>query len=101
MRLSVSQIAYTLIVLICSVYILIYTEQLLIPIILALIIWYLIKGIRNTMRRITFVKEKFPIWLQSTIAFIMINLIIFMVIEMLAYNMEILTASLDQYSPEY
>lgn len=97
MKFSLSEIAYTLLTLICAVVILIYTEALLIPVIMALIIWFLIKGIRKTIARIRFVREKFPIWLQSTMAFLIINLIVVVLIDMLVVNMEALSQSIQLY----
>lgn len=94
---SISKMAYTLLTLICTVVILVYSQDLIIPFIIALIVWFLIKGIRNTLRKIPFVKKKFPDWLQTTVAVLFLNGVFFVLVDMLVVNIKELSKSLPVY----
>lgn len=94
---SISKMAYTLLTLICTVVILVYSQDLIIPFIIALIVWFLIKGIRNTLRKIPFVRKKFPGWLQTTISVLFLNGVFFVLVDMLIINIKELSKSLPVY----
>lgn len=65
---TVSKIAYILIILIATVIILVYGKSLMIPFILALLVWFLTKEVRDGLRRIPVVASRFPSWLQNVLA---------------------------------
>lgn len=94
---SISKMAYTLLTLICTVVILVYSQDLIIPFIIALIVWFLIKGIRNTLRKIPLVRKKFPGWLQTTISVLFLNGVFFVLVDMLIINIKELSKSLPVY----
>ncbi|MEQ9287528.1 MAG: AI-2E family transporter [Cyclobacteriaceae bacterium] len=94
---SISKMAYTLLTLICTVVILVYSQDLIIPFIIALIVWFLIKGIRNTLRKIPLVRKKFPGWFQTTISVLFLNGVFFVLVDMLIINIKELSKSLPVY----
>ncbi|WP_044085709.1 AI-2E family transporter [Lewinella cohaerens] len=63
---------HTVILLIAIVYILVVTKVLLLPFVVALLIWYLVKDIRDFIARNRFIKRRFPRWLQNTLVFVII-----------------------------
>lgn len=94
---NLSKVAYTLLILICTVIILIYTQELVIPFVIALIVWFLIKGIKNTLRRIPFVRKKIPGWVQGAIALLFMSGAFTLMVDMLVRNIQQLSKSLPLY----
>ena len=86
-----------LISLIAIVFILIETKNLLIPFVLALIIWYIIRETRHFLRKSTFIRKYFPIWLQNSLVFILIFLIIGLAAELLSSSIQRFAAILPAY----
>jgi len=84
---------YTLILVIAIVYVLMVTKALLLPFVVALLIWYLVKDIRDFIGRIKFIQEKLPIWLKNLLVFA----IIFGVISFVA---RLLSSSIAQFGLE-
>jgi predicted PurR-regulated permease PerM len=95
---SLSRTAYSLIIGIGSVTILIFTKQLLIPFVLALLVWFLIRGIKkNGLEKVGFIRRFFPHWLQTTISALIIFGIVGAIVNMLIVNIELLSESLPTY----
>lgn len=94
---ELSKAAYLLITLIAITVILVYSEEYIVPFIVALLVWFIIHELREKLQLIPFVKDRFPIWLQSTIAFLIINLVIFLVADLIYINMSQLSESMALY----
>jgi predicted PurR-regulated permease PerM len=73
---KLTKLANILIISIASIIILIYGKDLIIPFILALIIWFIIKELRDLISKINFVKNNLPRWLLSTISSILVFFIL-------------------------
>ena len=95
---SISKIAYTLISFLAAIIILSYGKNLIMPFILALFIWLLIKEIKKAMNKIGFVRRKFPSWLLSVIASVFMFLVLGFVTELLVYNIKALSHSSASYA---
>ncbi|MEM6628043.1 MAG: AI-2E family transporter [Bacteroidota bacterium] len=80
---SASRTLNVLLILIAVVFILVMTKSFLIPFVLALLIWYIIREIRGFLRKNSFIRTRLPIWLQNTLAFLLISLTIGLAIELL------------------
>jgi AI-2 transport protein TqsA len=94
---SLSKIAYSFIIIFSSVTALIYAKPLLIPFILALIIWFLIKELRVTMKRSTYIFNKIPEGLLTVIASFLIFFILGMIVKMITNNIQMLSLNLKEY----
>lgn len=82
---------------IAIVFTLIMTKAYLLPFILALVIWYMLRVVRDFVRKIDFVKKYLPSWLQN----VLILLVIFVPLVGLS---EMLAASIQEFSkvlPDY
>ena len=95
---SIARIAYLLISFLASIIILSYGKNLIIPFILALFIWLLIKEIKLVMNKIPFVERKFPSWLKSVIASIFMFGVLGFITNLLVYNIQELTHSSASFS---
>ncbi len=90
-----------LIVLTLSVIILMEYRTILQPFVIALIIWYLISLLRQSLRKIPILKLKAPEWYYSLSAFLIIILVVFAVTELLINNIEQINGNLNQYRIEW
>lgn len=94
---NTSKIANGLIISIAVVIILIYGKNLLIPFVIAVIFWFLIKEIREQLNKIRFIDEKVPNAFLNLFGFASIFAIIGGVVQILASNIQELSESLPLY----
>ncbi|MEM7373206.1 MAG: AI-2E family transporter [Bacteroidota bacterium] len=94
---ALSRIANTLIILIATVIILVYGKSLMIPFILALLVWFLTKEARSALRKIPLVASKFPVWLQSLLAGGLIFSILGGIVRIVTRNIQTLSKSWQTY----
>ena len=94
---GLAKVTYILFILIAIVTILVYSEEYVVPFVVALIIWFIIHELRENLQMIPWVRKRIPIWLQSMIAFLIITLVITAILNMIYYNVSILYESIDQY----
>lgn len=88
---------YILVLLIGTVYILISTKALLVPFIVAVLIWYLIKDIRDFITRSKFIKDKLPVWLQNVLVFAIIFGVLSFVGRMLTNGIQDFSLAMPVY----
>ncbi|MBC8146837.1 MAG: hypothetical protein H8E98_02495, partial [Bacteroidetes bacterium] len=67
-----SNILYSLLIIIAVVVILVYGKTILLPFVLAIMVWFLIKVVRNFVKKFKIKNWTLPIWLQNIISFILI-----------------------------
>ncbi|MFT5822471.1 MAG: AI-2 transport protein TqsA [Crocinitomix sp.] len=65
---SLSRTTYLTILLISIVFILVIGKDLFIPLVLACLIWFLVKDIRKTIQRAPFIGDRMPRWLLNLLA---------------------------------
>lgn len=98
---ALKRTTFILVSIIATVTILHYTEAYVIPFIIALIIWFIIHELRENLQMIPYIRDKWPLWVQSMIAFFVINIVIFVIIELLLVSMSQLTESTDLYEENF
>lgn len=87
------QATYTIILLIAVVYILTVTKSYLLPFVVALLIWYLVKHMRDWIAGNRIVGRYFPLWVQNVLVFA----IIFGVLSIIS---RLLVGSIEQFMSE-
>jgi len=92
-----SRITNGLLVSFALVIILIYGKTLLIPFVIALIFWFLIKEIRDVLNKIKFIDEKIPNTVLNLLGFALIFFIIGGVVKILTINIQQLSVELPVY----
>ena len=92
-----SRITNSLLISFAVVVIFIYGKNLLIPFVVALIFWFLIKEIRDVLNKIKFVDEKIPNSILNVVGFAAIFLIIGGVVKILTVNIQQLSTQLPAY----
>jgi predicted PurR-regulated permease PerM len=82
---------------IAVVIILIYGQSLLVPFVLGLLLWFVVRELKAAMDIIPFVRKKVPSWLKSTLSSIFILLVVGFLFEILSENIKSLTSSYEKY----
>ncbi len=90
-------IAYVLVAGIAIVIILIYGKNVILPLVLAILIWFLIKGIRNGIKRISIRQKTAPLWLQNLLAFVIVFSVLTFVGKLLASNINKISGLIPLY----
>lgn len=81
-----ANIAYSLIIAIGIGFILVIGKTILLPLVLALIIWFLIKALRDFVAGLSIGKKQLPAWIRTTLVFILIFGILGFVGKLLSSN---------------
>ncbi|MGB3465996.1 MAG: AI-2E family transporter [Cyclobacteriaceae bacterium] len=92
-----SNIAYSLIIAIAIVVILVLGRSILQPLVLALLIWFLLKAVRNFVAKIRIKKKVLPSWIQNVVAFVLIFGVLTLVGRLLSGSVISLTKQLPAY----
>lgn len=96
---NVRKAARLMIIVLGTGFILIWGKTLLIPFVMSLILWFIIKEVRELLERIPFVKKRFPNWLKSTLASLIIFVTILVIVNLLGSNIQQLSQKLPTYEP--
>ncbi|MEO7081272.1 MAG: AI-2E family transporter, partial [Flavobacteriales bacterium] len=94
---GLKSIALALFVIIATVIILSYTKAIMIPFVLAVIVWYIIRLVQIRIARFTFKGKMLPRWVRGTLAFGSISLVLFLFTSLLLSNVRGITEVLPQY----
>jgi len=89
-----SNLAYSIIIAIASVVILVFGKSILQPLVLAILVWFLLKAVRNFVGKLKIRKKPFPSWLQNIVAFVLIFGVLTLVGRMLSNSVINLTNNL-------
>jgi len=92
------KIAYWFVIIAAIIVFLIYFQNFLQPFVLALVIWYFIKEIRNLLGGIKIKGKGMPRWLRGTIALIIMLAIIGSIGELLVSNIEQIIKQIPRYN---
>ena len=92
-----SRITNSLLISFAVVIIFIYGKNLIIPFVIALIFWFLIKEIRDVLNKIKFIDEKIPNTVLNIVGFAVIFFIIGGVVKILTVNIQQLSTELPVY----
>lgn len=94
---TLRNIAYFFIVAISLVVVLSFGQSLLIPFVFALLLWFIVREIKNFMNRVDFIKKKFPSWLKTVITSLFIFTILGFVSRVVLFNINTLSKSYKKY----
>jgi len=94
---NLNKIAFSLIISISVITILVVGKDFIIPMILALLIWFLIKEIRNYAGKLPLIGKKSPKWLLSILSTLILFSVFGFVINVLIGNINNLTNNIDDY----
>lgn len=92
-----SRITNSLLISFAVVIIFIYGKNLIVPFVLALILWFLIKEIRDLLNKIPYIKNKIPNPILNFLGFAVIFAVLGAVAKILSVNIQQLSDELPQY----
>jgi AI-2 transport protein TqsA len=91
------KIAYSMIIAIGVVIVLIYGKNLLMPFVFAVFLWFIIKAIRESFDRISIKGKRFPLWLKNILAFLIVFLVLASLGKVLSVNINKISKILPEY----
>lgn len=94
---KVQKAAYICIIIAISVIFIIYAKNFLIPLILAIVLWYLINALNQLLRKPSFVTEKIPLQVTLIISTLLTLLVLFSIGSLIAQNINGLISSAPEY----
>ncbi len=94
---SASSIFYSFASLTLAVLGLIYFEDILKPIVIAFLIWFIINQLKLSMGKIKIKGKVLPHFVANLLAFLVIFIVLYLVVELLIMNIEGIVASMPEY----
>jgi AI-2 transport protein TqsA len=89
--------AYFFITIIAIVVTLIYGQSLMIPFVFALLLWFIVRKIRQVLDKIKFIKKYFPSWLKNLVPSILLIVVLSFISKLLMTNINNLAQSYPLY----
>jgi AI-2 transport protein TqsA len=99
--LRIVRTASWLIILSIVVFCLVYFSSFLQPVVIAIMIWYAVFELKRGLAKIKFMGRAFPNWLLTSLAFLVIVLVITGVYEILVSNLQLIISGSGQYVSAY
>lgn len=94
---KVTKLAAILLIIGITITFLILTKSIVIPFILALIIWFIVKELRDFFNKVNWIKKHIPKWIKTSLASVIVFSVIGIVISILASNINDLKDSIPIY----
>lgn len=91
---NLTRAASGLVMAIAIVFILITGQDLLIPFVFAVLIWFLVRKVKSVLDRVKFFRDRFPSWLKTIVTSVVL-------IGMVGFVGSILTASINSLAQSY
>ncbi|PWL28230.1 MAG: hypothetical protein DCO96_09660 [Fluviicola sp. XM-24bin1] len=95
---KLQNVAYSLIITALVILLLIVAEPIIVPFVIAILIWFVVKKTRNLIDKIGFFRKYIPRWVKTLLASVVIFFGLVSVARLLIYNIEILSFSYEDYS---
>ncbi|PKR81190.1 AI-2E family transporter [Brumimicrobium salinarum] len=89
--------AYFFITTIAIVIILIYGKSILIPFVFALLLWFIVRKIRQEFNKVKFINKYFPLWLKNLIPSVLLLIVLSFITKLMMMNIAVLTQSYSLY----
>lgn len=94
---KISKLASASIITAAIILLLYFGKDLIIPFILAIIFWFIIKEVRNGLRKIPKLNNILPTWVQSLISTLLIFGVMSVIVKLVAMNIETMMDSMPNY----
>jgi len=91
------EIAALLVILVFSYVVLYYGRNLLIPLIIALFIWFLIKAIRNQIFKIPVIGKKLPLFIKNILSTALMFGMLGFIVNLISKNIQLLNSNRSDY----
>ena len=91
-------VASLMVIAFLMLFLLVYGEPIIVPFVIALLIWFVVKKMRNLLDKSSFIRKHIPSWLKTGLASFVIFGGIFFIGQMLTRNIESLANSYSEYA---
>lgn len=92
-----SSYSHIMIILALIIFALIYFRSLIQPFVLALVVWYLIRAIRDAIAKISIKKRSLPKWFSAILAIVITFSILGLIIQIVSYNLGLIVDKSSEY----
>lgn len=94
---NLQKTAYWMIIIFAVIFSLIYFRTLLEPIVLAMVLWYLIRTARKYIGRLKINGKSMPLWVQRSLAALLTFGVIYGIYGIISVNVNLISANADKY----
>ena len=96
---NLQKTAAVFIIILSTIFLLIYGQSILVPFILGMLLWFIGREIKNALDKIPFVKRYLPNWSKHILSLVLIITVLSFVSNIITSNINYLVQSLDKYEP--
>lgn len=96
---NLQKTAAVFIILLSTIFLLIYGQSILVPFILGVLLWFIGREIKNGLDSIPFIKKYLPNWSKHILSLVLIITVLSFVTNIITSNINFLAQSLDKYEP--
>ncbi len=96
---NLQKTAAVFIIILSTIFLLIYGQSILVPFILGLLLWFIGREIKNGLDKIPFIKKYLPNWSKHLLSLALIITVLSFVTNIISSNINFLAQSLDKYEP--
>lgn len=94
---KIYSVASWMVIAFLMLFLLVYGEPIIVPFVIALLIWFVVKKMRNLLDKNAFIRKYIPSWLKTGLASFLIFGGIFFIVQMLTNNIQSLANSYSEY----
>ena len=94
---NLQKTAAVFIIILSTIFLLIYGQSILVPFILGMLLWFIGREIKNALDKIPFVKQYLPNWSKHILSLVLIITVLSFVSNIITSNINYLVQSLDKY----
>lgn len=95
---KIQNVAYSLLIAFLVVVILVVAEPILVPFVIAVLIWFVVKKTRNLLDKLGFMRRYVPRWIKTLVASFVVFSVLLSFAEVLVTNIEYLSSSYKTYA---
>lgn len=96
---NLQKTASIFIIVISTIFLLIYGQNIIVPFILGMLLWFIGREIKNALDKIWFIKSYLPDWSKHVLSLLLILTVLSFVSNIITSNINYLAQSLDKYEP--
>lgn len=95
---KLNNVASSLIITLMVIIVLVFSKSIIVPFVIALLVWFIVKKTRNLIDKIGFVHKYIPTWVKTVFASFAIFGLLFFIAKLLTSNIQSISNSYDSYA---
>lgn len=97
-KLRLSRTAWWMVILVITGFLLVYFKRFFQPLVMAMLLWFIMKELREFLARIKIRGKSFPYWLRNLLSFLIIVGFVFLVVDIIRLNFIKLGTNYEVYA---